>query len=87
MFIVAGEVLKGAEDIPPAASGTLTCEAHKGCHERDTEPSRGILRHLNSNHLRGILLSSKVSVLKRKSTVGTTQDPLEGYFKILLKTS
>lgn len=86
MFIVTGEVLKRAEDIPPAVSGTLICEAQKGCHATTKESSRGILRHLNSNHLRGILISSKVSVLKRKSTVGTRQDTLEDYFKMLLKT-
>lgn len=86
MFIVTGEVLKRAEDTPPAVSGTLICEAQKGCHETIKEPSRGILRHLNSSHLRGIFFSSKVSVPKRKSTVATRQDTLEGYLKVLLKT-
>ena len=86
MFTVTGNMLKRAEDIAPAVPGTLTREAKKGCHETTKQSSRGILRHFNSSLLRGILVSSEVSVLKRKSTVGTSQDTLEDYFKMLLKT-
>lgn len=86
MFIVIVEVLKRAEDTPPAFSGALICEAQKGCQKITKVLSRGILRHLNSIHLRRILISPKVSVLKRKSTVKIRQDTFEDSFKMPLKT-
>lgn len=70
MFITIGEVLKRAVDTLPAFSGTLICEAQKGCQKTTKEPCRGILRLVNYNHLRRILISFKLSLFKEKERSG-----------------